>query len=222
MLSSTRVEKGLDSETLRAELREIRLNRGDLPSDPLTLFATWLQQAQDAELPYPTGMSLATASKTAEVSSRIVLLRYFDERGFVFFSGYDTKKSDQIAENAQAALLFPWLMLERQVKIVGSATRISGGESLRFFVTRSKESQIGAWLTQSSDVVSSRSILQSKLEQMKQKFRDRQVPLPESWGGYRVIPKSIEFWQGHRSGLHDRFVYSAMGEGSWRIERLVP
>ena len=167
-------------------------------------------------------MSLATASQAGEVSSRIVLLRYFDERGFVFFSGYDTKKAEQISQNAQVALIFPWLILERQVKILGSAVRIPGKESLRFFITRSKESQIGAWLSQTSEVVSSRSILQSKLEGMKQKFGDRQVPLPGLWGGYRVIAKSIEFWQGRSSGVHDRFVYSDIGEGNWQIERLNP
>jgi pyridoxamine 5'-phosphate oxidase len=193
-----------------------------MPSDPLLLFTEWLRDAQDADLPYPTAMSLATASRSGEVSSRIVLLRYFDGRGFVFFSGYETKKSEQIAENAQVALLFPWLMLERQVKIAGTAAKISRKESLRFFASRSQESQMGAWLTQSGEVISSRSILQSKLELMKKKFRDGQIPLPDRWGGYRVIPKRIEFWQGNSSGLHDRFVYASLGEGSWSIERLVP
>ena len=173
-------------------------------------------------MPYAHGMSLATASTSGEVSSRIVLLRYFDEQGFVFFSGLDTKKSAQIAENSQVALLFPWLILERQVRIVGTAVQISSKESLRFFLTRSKESQIGAWLSQSGEVVSSRSILQSKLEKMKQRFRDKQVPLPGLWGGYRVAPKSFEFWQGRSSGLHDRFLYSDVGEGIWQIERLAP
>ena len=211
---------GIDG--LREELRQTSLNRADLPSDPLVLFTKWLRDAQDAELPHPTAMSLATASRLGEVSSRIVLLRYFDERGFVFFSGYETKKSEQIAENAQVALLFPWLMLERQVKISGKAAKISRKESFRFFTSRSQESQMGAWLTQSSEVISSRSILQSKLEQMKQKFRDNRMPLPDRWGGYRVFPKLIEFWQGNSSGLHDRFVYASLGEGNWSIERLVP
>jgi pyridoxamine 5'-phosphate oxidase len=207
---------------LRDNNKTARLDREDLRSDPIDQFAFWFRQAQDADLPYAHGMSLATASTSGAVSSRIVLLRYFDQRGFVFFSGFDTKKSAQIAENPQVALIFPWLILERQVKILGTAKRIPNKESLRFFATRSKESQIGAWLSQSGEVVSSRSILQSNLEKMKQKFHDKQVPLPGLWGGYRVIAKSIEFWQGRSSGLHDRFVYTAVGEGNWQIERLAP
>ena len=166
-------------------------------------------------------MSLATASAAAEVSSRIVLLRYFDERGFVFFSGYDTKKSAQIGENPQVALIFPWLILERQVKILGTAVKIPTRESVRFFVARSKESQIGAWLSQSSGAVSSRAVLGAKLEQLKRKFRDRDASLPDRWGGYRVIPTSIEFWQGRANGLHDRFVYNREGEG-WKVQRMAP
>lgn len=211
-----------DMESVRAEMKAAGLNRAEMPADPLPLFETWLQQAQEAQLPYPTAMSLATASKTGSVSSRIVLLRYFDQHGFVFFSGYETKKAEQIAENAQVALLFPWLMLDRQVKIIGTAKKISGRESLHFFMTRSRESQIGAWLTQSSEKVNSKSILRSNWEHMKQKFRNRQIPLPESWGGYRIVPNSIEFWQGNQDGLHDRFVYSALPEGEWSLTRLVP
>ena len=207
---------------LRDKYKEARLNREDLRTDPIDQFAYWFRQAQDADLPYAHGMSLATASSSGEVSSRIVLLRYFDERGFVFFSGFDTNKSAQIAENPQVALIFPWLILDRQVRIMGHAVKIPNKESLRFFATRSKESQIGAWLSQSGEAVSSRSILQSNLERMKQKFRDKQVPLPGLWGGYRVLPKSIEFWQGRSSGLHDRFIYTAVGEGKWQIERLAP
>ena len=216
------MESRVDIDSLRVKYKQTGLNRVDLPSAPFSQFALWLRQAQKADLPYPTGMSLATSSQEGEVSSRIVLLRYFDEGGFVFFSGFDTRKAEQIAQNSQVALLFPWLLLERQVKILGTAVKISSTESLRFFMTRSKESQIGAWLSQTSEVVSSRSILQSKLEGMKQKFRDGQVPLPGSWGGYRVKAKSIEFWQGRSSGVHDRFVYTDMGEGNWRIERLNP
>jgi pyridoxamine 5'-phosphate oxidase len=198
------------------------LHRTDLPADPLDLFSTWLADARDAGLPYPTAMSLATASAAGQVSSRIVLLRYFDRRGFVFFSGYETKKAQQIAENSQVALLFPWLSLERQVKIAGTALTISKTESLRFFASRSKDSQLGAWLTQSSEVISSRAILQSQLEQLKRKFRAREVPLPDAWGGYRVAPHSIEFWQGNPEGLNDRFLYTRVHDHRWQIERLVP
>lgn len=198
------------------------LHRTDLPSDPLELFGAWLADARDAGLPYPTAMSLATASATGQVSSRIVLLRYFDRRGFVFFTGYETKKAQQIAENVQVALLFPWLNLERQVKIGGKAAKIGKTESLRFFISRSKDSQFGAWLTQSSDVISSRDILHSQLEHLKRKFRAHQVPLPDAWGGYRVAPDSIEFWQGNPDGLNDRFLYTRVNDDRWLIDRLVP
>lgn len=211
-----------DIDNIRAELKATKLTRAEMPPDPLELFALWLRQAQDADLPYPTAMSLATASRLAEVSSRIVLLRYFDQRGFVFFSGYQTKKAEQIAQNEHVALLSPWLMLERQVKIIGRAEKIPRLESLKFFAARSRESQMGAWLTQSSDVVSSWSMLQANWDRMKRKFLDRQIPLPDSWGGYRVIPTSIEFWQGHQDGLHDRFVYSSDSKGRWSLARLVP
>jgi pyridoxamine 5'-phosphate oxidase len=155
------------------------------------------------------------------VSSRIVLLRYFDEQGFVFFSGYKTGKAAQMAENVQVALLFPWLSLERQVKIKGRVEKIAASESLRFFATRSREWQLGAWLTQTSEAVSSRGMLKSMLQDMKDKFGKRRIPLPDAWGGYRVRHRSIEFWQGHTDGLHDRFLYSVREDG-WHLERLIP
>ncbi|UCC50508.1 MAG: pyridoxamine 5'-phosphate oxidase [Anaerolineaceae bacterium] len=207
---------------LRNKFKEASLNREDLRPDPIDQFAFWFRQAQEADLPYAHAMSLATASASGEVTSRIVLLRYFDEKGFVFFSGFDTKKSVQIAQNPQVALIFPWLILERQVKILGTAVKTPAKESLRFFATRSKESQIGAWLSQSSGVVSSKAILRARLEEFKLKFREGQAMLPELWGGYRVIANRIEFWQGRPSGLHDRFVYSKVGDSTWQIQRLAP
>jgi pyridoxamine 5'-phosphate oxidase len=213
---------GLETDSLRRQFKEASFNREDLRPNALDQFAFWLRQAEEADLPYVHGMSLATASAAGEVSSRIVLLRYFDERGFVFFSGLDTKKSVQIGENPQVALIFPWLILERQVKILGTAVSIPKMEAVRFFATRAKESQIGAWLSQSSGVVSSRAVLGAKLEELRRKFRDREATVPDLWGGYRVVPKSIEFWQGRASGLHDRFVYCKVGESAWEIQRRAP
>ena len=212
----------LETDSLRRQFKEASFNREDLRPNALDQFAFWLRQAEEADLPYAQGMSLATAAAAGEVSSRIVLLRYFDERGFVFFSGLDTKKSAQIGENPQVALIFPWLILERQVKILGTAVRIPKMEAVRFFATRAKESQIGAWLSQSSGVVSSRAVLGAKLEELRRKFRDREATVPDLWGGYRVVPKRIEFWQGRASGLHDRFVYCKVGESAWEIQRRAP
>ncbi len=212
----------MSTEILREEYKDAPLSRDLLLPDPVDQFAVWYQQAQEAMLHYPHAMSLATASPSLEVSSRIVLLRYFDHRGFSFFTGLDTKKAEQIAGNDRVALLFSWLDLERQVKIEGFAEKISAVESLRFFSSRSRDSQVGAWLSQSSDVISSRSILKAKLAEVKRAFSDKDLPVPGKWGGYRVQPQSVEFWQGRSSGLHDRFVYSKSSENGWKVQRLLP
>jgi pyridoxamine 5'-phosphate oxidase len=214
--------KPVSIKELREKYKATPLLRDELCADPIDQFALWYRQAQEANLRYPNAMSLATVSFTMEVSSRIVLLRYFDQGGFTFFSGFQTKKAEQIAANPRVALLFPWLDLERQVKITGLAEKISATESLKFFATRSRDSQVGAWLTQSSDVISSRNFFKSKLEEIKEAYRDKKIPLPGGWGGYRVQPETVEFWQGHSNGLHDRFVYSRVNNGNWEIKRLLP
>ena len=209
-------------EELREKYKNTPLSRADFLTDPINQFAIWYQQALDANLRYPNAMSLATVSSSLEVMSRIVLLRYFDQRGFVFFSGYKTNKADHIASNPRVALLFAWLDFERQIKISGTAEKISTLESLSFFSSRSRESQIGAWLSQSSDIISSRKLLKAKLEEIKQAVRGQDISLPGGWGGYRVKPETVEFWQGQSSGLHDRFVYFRDDGDSWAIKRLMP
>jgi pyridoxamine 5'-phosphate oxidase len=199
-----------------------RLERAHLPENPFTQFEGWLQEAHEAELPHPNAMSLATASVEGFVSSRMVILRIFDERGFVFFTGLDTQKVREIEENGNVSLLFPWIALERQVRIAGTAVSLPKSESLKYFLSRSRGSQIGMWLAQSSDVISSRSVMQSKLAELKQKFNQREVPVPSAWGGFRVIPRRIEFWQGHADHLHDRFEYQLDEQGNWVIKRLLP
>jgi len=206
----------------RQNLKNTPLNRDQLPEDPLIQFENWLQDAQECELPHPTAMSIATVSADDFVSSRMVILRYFDARGFVFFTGLETQKASEISENENVSLLFPWLALDRQVRVAGTAVSIPKTEALKFFMSRSRGSQMGMWLAQSSAVISSRTIMQSKLTELKQKFGAGQVPVPSAWGGYRVIPRRIEFWQGHADHLHDRFEYIENTRGNWVIERLLP
>jgi pyridoxamine 5'-phosphate oxidase len=150
------------------------------------------------------------------------LLKLYDERGYVFFTNYESNKSRQIAGHPQVALLFPWVGLARQIQITGSASRISTAESLKYFATRPRGSQIGAWASPQSQVISSRSLLDAKVDQIKRKFAKGEIPLPDFWGGFRVEPTTIELWQGRESRLHDRFRYSRTTEGNWRIDRLAP
>ena len=197
------------------------MNLESLKQNPFDQFENWFQEAKSADAPYPHAMSLATASATGEVSSRIVLLRYFDANGFVFFSATNTLTARQIDENAKVSLLFSWLMLERQVKVVGTAVSLPTSEALKFFASRRRDTQMGTWLAQEGGAISSRSVLQAKWNEIKNKFREGDVSMPDFWGGYRVVPRSIEFWQGHHDGLHDRFVYNRLND-NWKIQRLLP
>jgi pyridoxamine 5'-phosphate oxidase len=205
---------------LRKEFRQNGLNRSELNNDPFKQFSLWFSQAIKLGIVEPSAMSLATADEK-EIGIRTVLLKHFDNKGFVFFTNYSSKKSQQIGIKPQAALLFPWLDLERQVKIVGSVEKITTLESIKYFASRPKDSQLSAWASQQSSTISSRSLLISQFESMKNKFSKGEVPLPDYWGGYRVLPESIEFWQGRDSRLHDRFIYQRSGDG-WNINRLSP
>ena len=205
---------------LRKEFRQKGLNRSELDNNPFEQFSLWFTQSVDLGIAEPSAMSLATADEK-EIGIRTVLLKHFDDKGFVFFTNYGSKKSQQIEVNPHAALLFPWLDLDRQVKIVGSVEKITTLESIKYFASRPKDSQLGAWASQQSETISSRSLLVSQFESMKNKFSKGEVPLPDFWGGYRVIPDSIEFWQGRESRLHDRFIYQRSDNG-WNISRLSP
>lgn len=207
---------------LRQEYTQMGLSRQDLPADPFQQFERWFQQACEAELLEPNAMSLATVSASGEPFLRTVLLKYFDRQGLVFFTNYESRKARQIAENPHVALLFPWIPLERQAIVQGRAEKIPAAESLQYFVTRPRGNQIGAWCSQQSTVISSRQLLEMQFENMKQKFLNREIPLPPAWGGYRVVPRSFEFWQGRPNRLHDRFLYAWQEDGSWQIDRLAP
>lgn len=211
----------MDISNLREEYTQAGLSRASLLSSPFEQFELWFRQAQQAQLAEPNAMSLATASDQAVPALRTVLLKYFDDNGFVFFTNYSSNKARDISVNPQVALMFPWVALERQVVIQGRAEKISSAESLRYFISRPPGSQLGAWVSHQSSVISGRKVLEMKLAQMQQKFRDGKIPLPDFWGGYRVVPEKIEFWQGRPSRLHDRFLYSRQA-GEWHIDRLAP
>ena len=169
-------------------------------------------------------MSLATVDAQGRPLLRTVLLKYFDAQGFVFFTNYESRKAQQIAQNPNVSLLFPWVTLERQVIVQGRAAKISAAESLRYFTSRPRDSQLGAWVSQQSSVISSRKLLLHKLHEIGEKFKHGEIPLPSFWGGFRIVPETIEFWQGGPARIHDRFLFSRESPAAteWNVERLSP
>jgi len=209
-------------DDMRVHYDRDELRREDLCGDPFEQFAVWMQEACASDLVEPNAMSLATAGVDGQPTQRTVLLKSFDERGFVFYTNLESRKARQISENANVSLLFPWLALHRQVVVAGVAERVPTSEALAYFVTRPFGSQIGAWASPQSRVVSARALLEMKWEEAKRKFQEGLVPMPSFWGGFRVVPRAIEFWQGRGHRLHDRFLYTRLEEESWKIERLAP
>ena len=209
-------------EALRQKYSEEGLDHTSLSADPLLQFQTWYQQAIDSGISEPNGMCLATASNSAAPSLRTVLMKSYDKNGFIFYTNFGSRKAKQIAENNQVSLIFPWISLHRQVIIEGTAEKISTAESMKYFATRPRGSKLGAWSSQQSEVISTRSMLDAKLDEIKNKFAKGDIPLPSFWGGYRVKPMRIEFWQGRQHRLHDRFLFTLTAAGSWKAERLSP
>lgn len=208
---------------LREEYKGQLLDPSNVNPDPVKQFDTWFAEAKQAELPEPNAMSLATSTQTGSPSQRMVLLKAYDQQGFVFYTNYTSRKSQQIGENPSASALFPWIILARQVIIEGHVEKVSAAQSLQYFSSRPFGSQIGAWVSDQSEVISSRSILEQKWNEMKEKFKEGKIPLPDRWGGYRIIPRRIEFWQGQENRLHDRVLYTRLGEDwTWKRERLSP
>jgi pyridoxamine 5'-phosphate oxidase len=213
----------LDIARLRKEYTLHGLHRQDLLPDPIQQFEVWFKEsvgsAGDRE---PNAMTLATADREGHPSVRVVLLKGFDERGFVFFTNYESRKGQHLAQNPRAALNFHWPWLERQIQIEGNVSRVSREESQTYFDKRPLKSRLSAIISPQSSPVSSRTELEQRLEEVSRQYPDGNPPVPEFWGGYRVFPERMEFWQGRENRLHDRFLYTLTLDGSWRIERLGP
>ena len=206
---------------LRAQFMTDGLSREELNTDPFYQFQSWYQQTLSTDIPEPTAMCLATVDDKGQPWQRMVLLKLYDENGFVFFTNYSSRKARHISFNARVSLLFPWHAIGRQVKITGTADKISTTESFKYFTTRPRGSQLGAWASPQSQVIKNRATLDTAMAQIKDKFHQGEIPLPDFWGGYRVSPATFEFWQARESRLHDRFIYTRQ-EGLWQVERLAP
>lgn len=207
---------------LRKEYRLQGLSEADAHPNPFTQFRTWFDQALAAQLPEPNAMTLATATSEGKPFARMVLLKDYDERGFVFFTNYNSHKGQQLQENPWGAIAFWWVQLERQVRIEGEVEKTSLAESDVYFHSRPRDSQLGAWASDQSQVIDSREVLEQRLQQLKEEYQNKEIPRPPNWGGFRLIPTAIEFWQGRPSRLHDRLLYQRTEDGSWRIQRLSP
>jgi len=205
----------------RKDYHLFELHESDVSPDPIEQFAKWFEDAEAAKIVEPTVMTLATADIIGKPAARIVLLKGFDARGFVFFTNKTSRKGRELEENPRASLVFWWEELERQVRIDGDVTDIIPDEAEKYFHSRPVASQIGAWVSNQSGVIASRAELDEREAEYSEKFAGKQIPMPDYWGGYRVIPTAIEFWQGRRSRLHDRLRYSLIKE-EWKIERLAP
>jgi pyridoxamine 5'-phosphate oxidase len=207
---------------LRKEYTFQGLSEMDVHPNPFEQFKIWFDQALAAQLPEPNAMTIATATLDGKPSARIVLLKDYDERGFVFYTNYDSHKGQQLVKNPWGAIAFWWAELERQVRIQGRVEQVSAAESDAYFHSRPKGSQLGAWASNQSQVIDSREALEQRLQQLKEEYENKEIPRPPHWGGFRVIPTEMEFWQGRPNRLHDRLVYQRGEDGNWLIQRLSP
>lgn len=212
----------MKADELRQKLMAQGLDHTEMSSDPVKQFEAWYGQTIETGVYEPGAMSLSTVDADGQPWQRIVLLKLFDEKGFVFFTNYESRKAQHITVNPHVSLSFPWHTQGRQVMVTGDAKKVSTAESLKYFATRPRGSQIGAWASGQSQMISSRSMLETMVETMKNKYDNKEVPLPPFWGGYRVVPETFEFWQARDSRLHDRFFYQKNDVDEWVFERLAP
>jgi pyridoxamine 5'-phosphate oxidase len=213
----------IDLADLRREYERHGLRRADLHHDPIEQFATWFSTAVNSALPDANAISLATATPDGRPSVRVVLLKSFDQRGFVFFTNYHSSKGRELEANPEAAFVVYWVQLERQIRVAGRVEKTSRAESEAYFLSRPRGSQLSAWVSHQSEVIDARRILEARLGEMTERFTGAKIELPPQWGGYRIVPSAIEFWQGRANRLHDRFRYTRQEDGSsWTIERLAP
>jgi len=212
----------MKAEEFRREVMEQGLSQKQLFIEPIKQFESWYKETLETDIPEPNAMVLATIDANGQPWQRTVLLKLFDEEGLVFFTNYESRKARHMATNPKVSLLFPWHALGRQVKITGVAEKVPTAESLKYFATRPRGSQIGAWASEQSQVISSRAVLDGLFEKMKYKFSNHEIPLPSFWGGYRVRPETFEFWQARDNRLHDCFLYQKNPDDQWISERLAP
>ncbi len=215
------LDSKIDLENMRSEYMQKSLSEEDVDKNPINQFQIWFQEAVNSKLKDANACTLATCGKDFLPQARVVLLKRYDEEGFIFFTNYTSLKANNLKDNPNACINFSWLELERQIRINGVCEKIPTAESISYFATRSRGSQIGAWVSEQSKIIQSREILKLQVAKMRAKFQNRQIPLPDFWGGYRLRPQKIEFWQGRENRLHDRILYT-LEKGEWKISRLAP
>ena len=209
-------------EAIRKQYTKALLTRDQLDQNPIAQFIKWFEEATQAEVLEPNAMILATASATGRPTSRTVLLKAVDEQGFVFYTNYESRKGKQLQEKPYGAVTFFWAELERQVNVTGRIDKLTAAASDRYFQSRPRNSKIGAWASTQSKVVTSRTVLEERVQRFTKQFQGQEVPRPTYWGGYCLVPDSVEFWQGRADRLHDRFLYTKDRKEPWKIERLCP
>jgi len=209
-------------DTLNQQYGLFELIESDIDSDPIKQFGKWYGEALRADLIHPNAFTLTTSTKEGKPSARVLLLKDYDERGFVFYSNSESKKGSDLADNPFAAFCFWWGKLERQIRIEGRVEKVTQEEADAYFASRPRGSQIGAWASNQSAVIPRRELLEERVHEFESKFKDKDVPRPQYWNGYRLAPDLIEFWQGRDNRLHDRLRYTLEAQGNWVIERLAP